>query len=479
MTPVVGGDRPEDAFIKGTLLMSNRRISFLTGMVLAGVLAASATASQAQDAWTVKPAWVSAHENFLASPALRGRGSATPDELVAATYVASMFEVYGLTPAPGMTGFLQTAPLTRTTPSGHATLSIGAVSAVQGEGVSILSASGRAVTGTVSVSPDQDPASIPAADIIMVVPPEGPAMRALVGAALGKGAKAVVLRETEALKETMSHRGARASYALPGATDDAGPDILVLSPEAFDRLKAAAVSGATATLNPGTAEVAETSTVNAIGWLQGSDPAAGVIMISAHLDHLGMVDGVMMPGANDDASGTAAVLELAHAIAAGEQPKRSLMFVAYGSEELGLLGSRYFAEHPPIPLETIVANLEIEMIGQQDPNLPKGVMMMTGFDRSDFGPGLKARGALVTADPYPEQNFFQRSDNYALALKGIVAHTVSGWATIPTYHSPDDNLASLDIPFMTAAIQSLVEPVRDLASGEFTPAWTLEGRPQP
>jgi hypothetical protein len=329
-------------------------------LILAGLMAMMATAGQAQEAWTVKPAWVSAHENFLASSALRGRGSATHDEVVAATYVASVFESYGLSPAPGLDSYLQTVPLVATT---------------RGETVQLTVAS---------------------------------------------------------------------SEAAP---------------------------------HPGPATVAEVATTNAIGWLQGSDPDAGVVMISAHLDHLGIRNGVLYPGANDNASGTTAVLELAHALAGGEQPRRSILFVAYGSEELGMLGSKYFAEHPPIPLETIVANLEIEMIGQQDPRMPAGVMMMTGFDRSDFGPQLKARGALIAPDLYPEQMFFQRSDNYPLALKGIVAHTISGWATIPTYHSPEDNLASLDIPFMTAAIQSLVEPLRALAAGEITPRWTADGRP--
>ena len=103
----------------------------------------------------------------------------------------------------------------------------------------------------------------------------------------------------------------------------------------------------------------------------------------------------MMPGANDDASGTTAVLELAHALAAGPPLKRGILFVCYGSEELGGLGSRYFGEHPPIPLNSIVANLELEMIGAQDPKLPTGYLMMTGFDRSDFGQMLRSKGALV------------------------------------------------------------------------------------
>ena len=444
----------------------------LRALFIAGLVAAFATAGHAQEAWTVKPAWVSAHENFLASPALRGRGSATADEVVAATYVASVFERYGLTPPPGMTGFLQTAPLTKSTPSGHATLTIGDVAVAQGEGLSILSASGQQIEGTVATG--SDPAAMPKADIILIAPPEGPGFRPLMGAAREAGAKVIVLRETDTLKQAAARSRQRPSYTLVGAEPGRRPDVLVLAPEAFDRLAAAI---GPAVLDPGTPTVEDASTVNAIGWLEGSDSAAGVIMISAHLDHLGVVDGVLMPGANDDASGTAAVLELAHALAAGPQPKRSILFVAYGAEEIGLLGSQYFGEHPPVPLDRIVANLEIEMIGKQDPNLPAGVMMMTGFDRSDFGPLMKARGALVTADPYPEQQFFQRSDNYALALKGIVAHTISGWATIPTYHSAEDTIANLDIGFMTAAIQSLVEPLRALADGAFTPQWAEGGRP--
>ncbi|WGM46767.1 hypothetical protein KOAAANKH_01640 [Brevundimonas sp. NIBR10] len=444
----------------------------LRTLLVAGLVAAFATAGQAQEAWTVKPAWVSAHENFLASPALRGRGSATPDEVVAATYVASVFERYGLTPAPDMAGFLQTAPLTRSTPSGHAILTVGGVAVAQGEGLSILSASGQRIEG--SVATGSDAAAMPRADIVLVAPPEGPGFRPLMGAARAAGAKVIVLRETDTLKQAAARSRPRPGYTLVGEEPGMRPDILVLSADAFDRLAAAT---GPAVLDPGTPTIEEASTVNAIGWLEGSDPTAGVVMISAHLDHLGVVDGVLMPGANDDASGTAAVMELAHALAAGPQPKRSILFVAYGAEEIGLLGSQFFGEHPPVPLDRIVANLEIEMIGKQDPNLPAGVMMMTGFDRSDFGPLMKARGALVTADPYLEQQFFQRSDNYALALKGIVAHTISGWATIPTYHSAEDTIANLDIGFMTAAIQSLVEPLRSLADGAFTPQWAEGGRP--
>ena len=104
--------------------------------------------------------------------------------------------------------------------------------------------------------------------------------------------------------------------------------------------------------------------------------------------------------------------------------------------------------------------------------------MMTGFERSDFGETIKAQGAQVTADPYPEYRFFERSDNYQLALQGIVAHTVSGWATTPNYHSPQDTVANLNIDFMTSAIQSLIGPARWLANTDYVPQWKPGGKPE-
>jgi len=306
--------------------------------------AALSTACATPSHWTVSPASVAAHEAFLASDALRGRGSATPDEAVAATYVASQFQAAGLKPAPGMASYLQTSQVPR------------------------------------------------------------------------------------------------------------------------DKQTAQVLAGAIVT--------------NAIGYLPGTDPHAGVVLFSAHLDHLGIVKGVTFPGANDDASGTTAVLELARALAESGPHRRGILFICYGGEELGGVGSNYFGQHPPIPLDEIVANIEFEMIGAQDPKLPPGKMMMTGFDRSNLGPELAARGFLVTGDPYPEQHFFERSDNYQLALKGVVAHTISGWAVTPTYHQPSDTVANIDIAFMTRAIRSLIGPARWLVDGDFRPQWVPGGQPR-
>jgi Zn-dependent M28 family amino/carboxypeptidase len=226
-----------------------------------------------------------------------------------------------------------------------------------------------------------------------------------------------------------------------------------------------------------------TDTWNALGLLRGSDPVARkeVILLTAHLDHLGIgkaFDGdVIYNGADDDASGTTAVLELARALSRGARPRRSILFVLFGSEELGGYGNQYFLEHPPVPLTQIVTNLEFEMIGRPDPALATKTLWLTGYERSNLGAMLAEHGAAISADPHPRQKFFERSDNFALAKKGIVAQTVSSFGLHAQYHHPDDDLAHIDFDFLTRSIASMVEPVRWLANTGWKPEWKPGGRP--
>jgi aminopeptidase YwaD len=469
-----GGHAGEGSADIPEIAMFPRRI-----VIAAAALALVAAPALAQTApATVDPAWVAAHQAFLAGDALRGRGSATHDETVAAAYVAAQFQGFGLQPAPGMDGYTQTAAVIRTTPSGQASLSIGGVTLSQRDGLGLLSGGETALRGRVEVATGNDPATLPAAEIVMIAPPEGPVVGGWISAAFRQGSRLVILRETATLHDAVSRSSAgRPGFALAGAEARPSRTLVVVPAAVYDRMTAMAGTGAV--WEPGPAQVEQTVTTNAVGWLPGTDPDAGVILIGAHLDHLGVrADGTIMHGANDDASGTTAVLELARALSSGEPHRRGILFVAYGSEEIGGLGSSWFGDHPPVPLGDIVANLAIEMIGAQDPRMPDGVMMMTGFDRSNFGAALRDQGALIAPDLYPEQNFFERSDNYQLALRGVVAHTISGWAVTPTYHSLEDTNANLDIPFMTRAIQSLVGPLRWLADSDFVPEWAPGGRPE-
>jgi Zn-dependent M28 family amino/carboxypeptidase len=214
------------------------------------------------------------------------------------------------------------------------------------------------------------------------------------------------------------------------------------------------------------------TTHNVLGVIRGRAAEADkhAILLSAHYDHVGIKDGVLYPGANDDASGTAAVLELARVLAKAPAPKRTVHVALFGCEEQGGHGSKLFLARPPLPLGDIAANLQFEMIGLPDPQRPK-TLMLTGWERSNLGPTLKAQGADIGPDLYPEQDFFRRSDNYQLALKGVVAQTVSAWPVPPTYHQPTDTLESVDLGFMVEAIQSLVGPIQWLANDDFRPDW--------
>ena len=222
---------------------------------------------------------------------------------------------------------------------------------------------------------------------------------------------------------------------------------------------------------------------NVIGVLRGSTDDA--IIISAHYDHVAPKpvstpgEDVIYNGADDDASGTAIVMELARTLAKGAKPKRTVYFILFGAEEFGGVGSDYFHQHPPLPLNKVIANLEFEMIGRPDPKVAPGKFWLTGYERSDLGPTLAKRGAPLVADPHPEYKFFERSDNYQLALKGIVAHTVSSFGLHKEYHQPTDDVAHMDFAHLASAVRAMIEPVQWLANSDFKPAWVPGQQPQP
>jgi len=224
-------------------------------------------------------------------------------------------------------------------------------------------------------------------------------------------------------------------------------------------------------------------TWNAIAILRGTSASSGVILLTAHLDHLGIGPAIngdtIYNGADDDASGTTAVLTLAHLLATGKRPRRTIVFALFGSEEIGGYGNRAFLQHPPVPLASIVANLEFEMMGRPDPAVPAGTLWLTGYDRTNLGPELAKHGAHLVADPHPTEKFFQRSDNYALARHGIIAQTVSSFGLHKDYHQPSDEIRTIDFPHMAQAIASIADPIRWLANTNWKPQWNPGRQPQP
>ncbi len=223
--------------------------------------------------------------------------------------------------------------------------------------------------------------------------------------------------------------------------------------------------------------------VNVLGMLEGTDPALKneVVLVDAHFDHVGVGTPVngdsIYNGADDDASGTTAVLEIARQMAEGPAPKRTVLFVTTTGEEMGLVGTRWFIEHPPIPLAQFVANLEIEMIGRPD-SLAGGAgkAWLTGYERSTMGEAFAAAGLAIGPDKRPEQHFFERSDNIAFARRGIVAHTLSTFNLHTDYHQPSDEASKADLDHMAGVINAGARAVRMLADGA-KPQWKPGGQP--
>lgn len=434
---------------------------------------------------------------FLASNALRGRGSATSDELVAATYVAAQLRAYGIEPAGDNGGYLQRATLVRHkltapphlrfTKAGNGAASE-AVTWSYGKEFLALHLTQPHFSGPLrKINAEKDETGAVAGSIVLLLGSDRRRVRNKAFALASKGAAGAIVvasLEDSARFRQGSRRIPRLAARLESQNgSDLGADfnVLEVSAEAGKVLEALPQGTRLTFYGPSTAEKNDTWT--ALGILHGSDPALqrGAVLFSAHLDHLGIGPPVngdnIYNGADDDASGTTAVLELARVLGAGPPPRRTVLFALFGSEELGGLGASYFREHPPIPLRDIAANLEFEMLGRPDPAVKADTVWLTGWERSNLGPTLAAHGAKLLGDPHPEQNFFARSDNYVLAKKGVVAQTVSSYGLHADYHQPSDDLAHIDFEHMDAAIGSLLEPVEWLVNSDFTPNWNEGEKP--
>ncbi len=220
---------------------------------------------------------------------------------------------------------------------------------------------------------------------------------------------------------------------------------------------------------------------NVAGILRGSDPARRneFVVLSAHLDHLGVGDPVngdaIYNGAMDNAAGIAAILDVAARLhAANERPARSLLFVAVTGEEKGELGSRYFSAHPTVPPKAIVADVNTDLFL---PLFPLKELMVLGLDESDLGGDIRAVAAAmhlqVQADPEPQRNRFIRSDQYSFIRAGIPAlamkvgyemntpeSVIAQKWTAERYHAPSDDLNQ---PVDKIAADTFIEAVRQLA----------------
>ena len=433
--------------------------------------------------------------SFLASDALQGRGTPSPGLDIAAEYVAAQFRRAGLEPA-GDDEYFQTASYAEVTPT------------VQGMEFTVDGASGPVKANSASMALQQAAAAdITKAPVVKVTGTDTAALAALTPEQVrGKvlvldfleGSNPVMItRRLPELAERLQPvlivvlrsggQPTNMSARLHEVTaEPTVPVMIVWDQEVRTALGSGKPAPVTALVSVHIAPPASTPVKlhNVAGVLRGSDPALRdtYVLVTAHYDHLG-VRGTgpgdhINNGANDDASGTASVLEIANALAAlPTRPKRSIAFIAFFGEELGLVGSRYYGAHPIFPLAKTVADLNLEQLGRTDVDggSSVGLVNVTGFDYSTLTDAVvKAGGETglqVVKNAQLNERYFAQSDNQALADDGVPAHTLSVGYMFPDYHRPGDEWPKLDYPNLAKVDRTVALAVYDVADSTDTPQW--------
>jgi len=433
---------------------------------------------------------VRAAMTFLAGDAMQGRGSGTLFERITAEYVGSQFMQFGLEAAgdngfDGKPAYTHTVNISRATFTGAPFLRFGTTALNHGGEMVVFRTNTEAAGGALQKLSAAGPKPNPGSVVLLrtAVSDDSRVLQQTMQRLTTEGAAIVMVEETAQLRATWPNLvSRRIAFTVPSAGTK--PAVVLIVSKTLTDTISKLPDGTRIDFSGQLAPVQTTQTWNAIGKLTGSDPKlkAEVIVLSSHLDHVGVRenapgDDKIFNGADDDASGTVAVMELARVLAAGKRPKRTVYFVCYGSEEAGGFGSRHFVDNLPFPKENLVANLQWEMIGRPDAKIKPDELWLTGYERSNLGPELAKRGAKLVQDPHPQENFFQRSDNYTLARQGVIAHTVSSFGLHTDYHRASDELKTIDFGYMTRAINSMVKPIDWLLNSNFRPAWVEGKRP--
>jgi hypothetical protein len=428
----------------------------------------------------------------IADDSMRGRATPSPELDKMAAYVAAEFHRFGLLPGGDNGGYLQRYPLEvyEAIPESAAVWATGAaprrwtlgqdMKFVQGQPVANRMAEGAIlVTGTPQSGGALDSAAVTGK--IAVVP---------IGATGFAGATALIQRHPAAIVAVLelpdtawAQFPSQSGKVVQNPNEGGGlviPPVLVIRGVGakpwlaqagvnLDSARAAATAPLTARAIPGlTIHVdlprrllQRTTAPNVVGILEGSDPLLKhqYVVFSGHMDHIGTPpDGEgcaprgadsICNGADDDGTGSVAVLELAEAFASAPvRTKRSLIFLTVSGEERGLWGSAYFAAHPAVPIDSVVADLNSDMVGRSD--TLRDSMVAIGREHSDLGTTLdRVAGAhpelrmTPVGDRWPQEQLYFRSDHYNFARKGVpILFFTSGLH--PDYHQVSDTPDRID-----------------------------------
>ena len=484
---------------------------FLTFICLP--LSAQTAAPLARAAATITEGDVMRRIEVIAADSMLGRATPSPGLERTAEYVASEFQQAGLRPAGDEGGYLQRFAVTRwTIDTGRSVIELAAGGR---RAVARLGTDARYVLGTIPSGPiggsvvllaNPDTSTTGVADIkdqivllwIDFSKPVPAAMNQEIVNLARAGPKAVLVLSN---RDSTTFAQRLATAARPRLSRDQGSDegapVVELHQRALGPVLAAAgidpaqlrrlereyrrpLPGLSIELRLARKVLAQARVPNVAGILEGSDPRLRreYVIYSAHIDHIGLSPGrrdSVNNGADDNASGVAGLLELVEAFSqAGARPKRSLLFLAPSAEEDGLLGSAHFTEHPPVPLDQIVANLNLDLVGRNW----RDSVIAVGLEHSDLGATL---GRVVQAHPelemtpirdrWPEERIFYRSDHYNFARKGVpILFFTSGIHA--DYHQPSDESPRIDGEKEARLVRLLFYLGTTVANAGSRPQWT-------
>lgn len=425
----------------------------------------------------VKEADARAILGYLAGPECAGRGTGQPGFQKAAEFMAAQFQAAGLKPMGENGTYFQYGTFYRPAMSG--------VSFTTADGKSFtdtqmaLTPLGRDVDVTAKVvvvrggAEDRLTAeqakSLDGAIVVAMLPPSTGRRNPLRRQLDTSDAKAVltVVDRTTMQVPRVSQRNTPPS-ATSRVNGQIARDSLGVLGTQTGAFLAQAQGGASLLVLPREAHlvakgsIEEVKVPNVVGLLEGSDPKLKneYVGIGGHLDHLGVVNGVVYPGADDDGSGSTAVALVAKAFAAGAvKPKRSILFMTFFGEEMGLLGSKYLVEHPPVPLEKMVAEFQMDMVGRDSDGEQNGdssrvdkreenvdTIRLVGSKRisTELDSTIQEMNKYVGFRfKYDAEDVYTRSDHYNFAAKGIpIAFLFDGFH--PDYHQPTDTIDKIN-----------------------------------
>ncbi|KAB7729034.1 M28 family peptidase [Rudanella paleaurantiibacter] len=481
----------------------------LGGAMATGVAVAQPQKSKAKTATTTFPeqripqSESEAHMRFLAADELLGRRTGDAGNRIAARYIAEQFRLLGLKPAPGQADFFQRIPFERVSMANSGLLVAGKDSLRLGKDLVILAGGAFGQTAEVvyagyGLTDGED--GYKGRDVkgrIVVVQggsPEAKGAREIFRAsnqkrklAADKGAAALIELYSESIPWGMaSQYFNREQISLPATADDSKL-VHAWVNNTNNRLGRLKEAGQTVLLQTSGRVNMAAPSMNVAGIIEGTDPKLKneYVVLSAHFDHVGVgrqggnayapTDSIFN-GARDNAFGTVALLTAAKALSE-LRPKRSVLVLALTGEEVGLLGSRYYAENPLVPLNQTVFDLNSDGAGYNDTSIVSVIGLERTGAKAEIEAGAKAFGLGVFAEPAPEQGLFDRSDNVNFAAKGVPAPTFSpGFksfdeAIAKYYHQAVDNPESLDFAYLHKFCQAFTHAGRLIADRPTRPMW--------